>query len=99
MDRSYRIGFADGYRAARERFEAFSLPGSDILLEDVKDYEERVVRPSARYVGKKPKRKLSKWQKFVKANSKKKQFIYQSGSKKGKLNLKKMGVAYRRSKR
>ncbi len=46
--------------------------------------------------GSKPKRKLSKWQKFVKANSKKKQFIYQSGAKKGKLNLKKMGVAYRR---
>jgi len=46
--------------------------------------------------GSKPKRKLSKWQKFVKANSKKKQFIYQSGAKKGKLNLKKMGIAYRR---
>jgi len=44
----------------------------------------------------KAKRKLSKWQKFVKANSKKKKFIYQSGAKKGKLNLKKMGVEYRR---
>ena len=50
----------------------------------------------SRKPSRKPKRKLSKWQKFVKANSKKKQFIYQSGAKKGKLNLKKMGIAYRR---
>jgi hypothetical protein len=43
----------------------------------------------------KPKRKLSAWQKFVKANSRKKEFRYRDG----KLNLKKMGVAYRRKKR
>jgi len=42
-----------------------------------------------------PKRKLSAWQKFVKANSRKKEFRYRDG----KLNLKKMGVAYRRKKR
>ena len=43
----------------------------------------------------KPKRKLSAWNKFVKANSKKKEFRYRDG----KLNLKKMGVAFRRKKR
>tara|TARA_R110001599_G_scaffold305163_2_gene511520 strand:- start:595 stop:912 length:318 start_codon:yes stop_codon:yes gene_type:complete len=42
-----------------------------------------------------PKRKLSAWNKFVKANSKKK--IYQYAS--GKLKLKKMGIAYRKKKR
>ena len=47
----------------------------------------------------KPKRKLSAWQKFVKANSKKPKFRYKSGAKKGKLNLKAMGVAYRKKKR
>ncbi len=41
----------------------------------------------------KPKRKTSSWQKFVKANSNKKKFKYASG----KLNLKKMGVAYRKT--
>ena len=48
---------------------------------------------------KKPKRKQkpSAWNKFVKANSKKKKFIYQSGANKGKLNLKKMGVAWRKT--
>ena len=45
----------------------------------------------------KPKRKLSPWNKFVKANSKKPRFIYKSGSNKGKLNLKKMGIAFRKT--
>jgi len=44
---------------------------------------------------KRPKRKLSAWNKFVKANSKKSEFRYRDG----KLNLKKMGVAFRRKKR
>jgi len=43
----------------------------------------------------KPKRKLSAWNKFVKANSRKSEFRYRDG----KLNLKKMGVAFRRKKR
>jgi len=43
----------------------------------------------------KPKRKLSAWNKFVKANSNKKKYQYASG----KLKLKKMGIAYRKKKR
>jgi len=49
------------------------------------------------YKPKKRKQKPSAWNKFVKANSKKKKFIYQSGANKGKLNLKKMGVAWRKT--
>ena len=45
------------------------------------------------------KRKLSAWQKFVKANSKKPRFRYKSGAKRGKINLKALGVAYRKKKR
>jgi len=41
----------------------------------------------------KPKRKLSAWNKFVKANSKKPRFRMRSG----KLNLKKMAVAFRKT--
>jgi hypothetical protein len=45
------------------------------------------------YTGKaKPKRKLTAWHKFVKANSKKKIYKYANG----KLKLKKMGIAYRK---
>jgi len=40
-----------------------------------------------------PKRKLSAWNKYVKANSKKPRFRYRNG----KLNLKKMGVAFRKT--
>ena len=43
-----------------------------------------------------PKRKLSKWQRFMK--SKKNQIKFKSGKKKGQLNLKAMGKAYRRTK-
>jgi len=41
----------------------------------------------------KPKRKLSAWNKYVKANSKKPRFRLRSG----KINLKKMGVAFRKT--
>ena len=39
------------------------------------------------------KRKLSAWNKFVKANSKKPRFRYRNG----KLNLKKMAIAFRKT--
>jgi len=42
---------------------------------------------------KKKKRKLSAWNKYVKANSKKPRFRYRNG----KLNLKKMAVAFRKT--
>ena len=54
---------------------------------------DKRVRSTSRVA--KPKRKLSAWNKFVKANSRKKEFRYRDG----KLNLKKMGVAFRRKKR
>jgi len=41
----------------------------------------------------KPKRKLSAWNKYVKANSEKPRFRMRSG----KLNLKKMAVAFRKT--
>jgi hypothetical protein len=41
----------------------------------------------------KPKRKLSAWNKFVKANSNKKIYKYANG----KLKLKKMGIAFRKT--
>ena len=46
-----------------------------------------------RSIRSRPKRKLSAWNKFVKANSKKPRFKYRDG----KLNLKKMGVAFRKT--
>ena len=75
----YAAGFRDGMRAGQGD-KALGMPSTELSY-------------SASRIGKaKPKRKLSNWQKFVKANSKKKIYKYANG----KLKLKKMGIAYRK---
>ena len=69
----------------------FGLQDLEIMLED--SYLERK-SPRTRMENRgKPKRKLSAWNKFVKANSSKK--IYKFAN--GKLKLKKMGIAFRKT--
>jgi len=51
------------------------------------------VGPSMMPASKPRKRKLSAWNKYVKANSKKPRFRYRNG----KLNLKKMAIAFRKT--
>ena len=80
----YRLGFKDGFRSVGEE------PEQEALMDR---FERGIVPKNGRIT--KPKRKLSAWNKFVKANSKKK--IYQYAS--GKLKLKKMGIAFRKKKR
>jgi len=53
----------------------------------------KTTRTLTRTSSPKPKRKLSAWNKFVKANSSKK--IYRFAT--GKLKLKKMGIAFRKT--
>ena len=77
----YRMGYEDGLK-------------SDIFGSKGPNREVKTLKQLSRA---KPRRKLSPWNKFVKANSKKPRFIYKSGSNKGKLNLKKMGVAFRKT--
>ena len=76
----YRMGFRDGLKLDERNTDLRSVAPSYQVLPEVRS---------------KPKRKLSAWNKFVKANSRKKEFRYRDG----KLNLKKMGVAFRRKKR
>ena len=83
----YRMGWEDGYKS-------FGQMASGIGIREEKetfDYSDTIYRGKVS----KPKRKLSAWNKFVRANSRKKEFRYRDG----KLNLKKMGVAFRRKKR
>jgi len=84
----YRMGFLDGQRSGRS-FE------SGIAEERLREREEVYVSTpfGSQLQKRKPKRKLSAWNKFVKANSKKPRFVLRSG----KLNLKKMGVAFRKT--
>jgi hypothetical protein len=82
----YRDGYSDGFR------DGSSDPyGKRKGVYRSVDESNPFVFPTRS----KPKRKLSAWNKFVKANSRKKEFRYRDG----KLNLKKMGVAFRRKKR
>jgi len=80
----------------RER-EYYRMGYEDGRASTIKYPEERriEVMEQVRGIRKKSKRKLSAWNKYVKANSKKPRFVLRSG----KLNLKKMGVAFRKTKK
>ena len=87
----YRMGFTDGRKFEREGFEEsdrgiaqFTRPAKETMLRQLESGFGTI---------RKPKRKLSAWNKFVKANSKKK--IYRFAN--GKLKLKKMGIAFRKT--
>tara|TARA_R100000808_G_C2086105_1_gene108194 strand:+ start:343 stop:630 length:288 start_codon:yes stop_codon:yes gene_type:complete len=85
----YRMGYTDGY--------SHGMRG--MRMDPSRDYERRETvgfeLPRAEYAKppKKRSRKLSGWQKYIK--NKRNHIKYRDG----KLNLKKMGVAYRRKKR
>ena len=83
----YRMGYQDGLKDARRDI------GRDFDDPIRREFQERGEALRRR----KPKRKLSAWNKYVKANSNKPRFRYKSGAKKGKLNLKKMSVAFRKT--
>jgi len=88
----YRMGFADGKKQSYEEM-GYDTDIRQRSLESIDiDFGPPLTTRGSRQ---KPKRKrtLSAWQKFVKANSKKPRFVLRSG----KLNLKKMGVAYRKT--
>jgi len=85
----YRMGFKDGVESERHRVRD---AGGQIR------YAEQEIREEFQERGRalrrlKPKRKLSAWNKYVK--NKRNHIRYRDG----KLNLKKMAVAFRRKKR
>lgn len=77
---TYKEGYIDGFK------DAMAQVGGPVSIQPRR-------APSELYGEPRKKRKLSAWNKFVKANSKKPRFIYRNG----KLNLKKMGVAFRKT--
>jgi len=89
----YRMGFLDGQRSGR----SFESGIAEARIEE-REYGPQGGRLTYTDITK-PKRKLSKWQQFVKKNSKFPRFKYKSGAKKGRINLKALGVAYRKTQR
>jgi hypothetical protein len=83
----YRMGFLDG---RNEEVKASNVRASRRYKTELETYRTEAGNVLTRV---KPKRKLSAWNKYVKANSKKPRFRYRSG----KLNLKKMAVAFRKT--
>ena len=84
--------YAMGYRDGRSG----EIRHRDIGPEYDEEYDEVLLRDRYGQVvqsRRKPKRKLSAWNKYVKANSKKPRFRYRNG----KLNLKKMAIAFRKT--
>ena len=88
----YAMGFRDGLESVQR--EADRYKPSRARVEDERAAFERDY-PSEKSFYARPtkKRKLSAWNKYVKANSKKPRFRLRSG----KLNLKKLGVAFRKT--
>ena len=91
----YRMGFEDGVDYAKggglvtaeaRRYLSGGYAGQGVS-ERYSMIERGALKP------RKTKRKLSAWNKFVKANSKKPRFRYRNG----KLNLKKMAVSFRKT--
>jgi len=86
----YRMGFADGKKQSYEEM------GYDTDIRQKPLGMTSLVASGQRFKDTtKPQRKrmLNSWQKFVKANSKKKKFRFANG----KLKLKSMGIAYRKT--
>jgi len=84
----YRMGFTDGVRVGRGGDVQYGMasPMQELRIEDT-------IRADIYQPKRKPKRKLSAWNKYVK--NKRNHITYRDG----KLNLKKMAVAFRRTKR
>ena len=93
--------FDNIYDIARYEDLSILVDELNIAFADIYGYTERrstrrsMAQRSRIAPRKAAKRKLSAWNKFVKANSKKKEFRYANG----KLKLKKMGIAFRKKKR
>ena len=81
------------------RGEMYRMGYQDGLRDAQRDIGRDFGSSQTRKRGGKRRRKLSKWQQFVKKNSKFPRFKYKSGKKKGMINLKALGVAYRKKKR
>jgi hypothetical protein len=92
-ERIYHKGFRDGYSAGYADGSAPPVSGDWRSIEAFR--ARRTPGQDIHASRTKKTRKPSAWNKFVKVNSKKKQYRYANG----KVNLKKLGVAWRKKKR
>lgn len=89
MNADYRRGFADGWNAARG--------GVEDLLGDLEGTQFETPMQAKAPAKRRKSRKKSAWQKYM--GQKKNQIKFKSGPKKGRLDLKRMGRAFRKSRK
>lgn len=87
MRSEWESGFAAGWAAAQD----------ELAISNTREYLASVRTKAPDYQAKKKTRRKSGWQRYM--AQKKNQIRYKSGSRKGMLNLKAMGVQYRKKKR
>ena len=88
----YARGFRHGWIASRQYPEMLGGPGSKYALPP-QDLTEGIMKLEKK---RKKSRKLSKWQKFVKAKSKLPRFKYKTGKRKGMVNMKAVAAAWKK---
>lgn len=91
----YRMGFEDGSKEGQRIAFGYAEKYPDEITQrrEPRGAVRRTGLATDYFTPRKPKRKLSAWNKYVKANSKKPRFRYRNG----KLNLKKMAIAFRKT--
>lgn len=94
----YARGFKDGW------FSAYEEMGYDYRKMGERGFipqttEGQQIKEIGKKKGSRAKRKgkLSAYNKFVKANASKPRFKYKSGSKKGRINMKKIAAAWKKT--
>lgn len=89
----YRQGFRDGWSAAY-RIVLMEQMGQPFT--DMDEYNVAFAQAGREAAKRQKKRKLSKWQQFVKAKSKLPRFKYKTGKRKGMVNMKAVAAAWKK---
>ena len=89
----YQRGFRDGWVTAFQQYERWDTEGPGPSGSWSGPDFDVTSKKAAR---KEKKRKLSKWQKFVKAKSKLPRFKYKTGKRKGMVNMKAVAAAWKK---
>lgn len=95
MSKEWELGFAAGYRACYNEYSSYTARESDTMFSRPMFTEE--MTGERKEAKKRRKGKLSAYNKFVKANASKPRFKYKSGSKKGRINMKKIAAAWKKT--
>ena len=97
MSSDWERGYKEGFDAGMNRAYHDVSTKRELPPEFAPLYPSPFIAASPSQKEKKRKAKLSAYNKFVKANASKPRFKYKSGSKKGRINMKKIAAAWKKT--